>query len=45
MTVEKGCARGEKWKEEVERRRQRERETKENKKKDRRMRKESGGCR
>lgn len=45
MTAKKGCARGEKWREEVEQRRQRERETKENKKKDRRMQKESGGCR
>lgn len=45
MTAEKECARGEKWREEVEQRRQKERETKENKKKDRRMRKESGGRR
>lgn len=44
MTAEKGCARGKKWREEVERRKQRERERKENKK-DRRMRKESGGRR
>lgn len=43
MTAEKGCARGEKWRKEVEQRRQK--ETKENKKKNRRMRKESGGCR
>lgn len=45
MTAEKGCARGKKWREEVEQRKQRERETKENKKKDKRMRKKSGGRR